>query len=234
MDMFWPWKKRSKRTIHPDAPAFWQSYEALTLELPAADTAIAEVPFVVLDTETSGLEVERSHILSIGAIRVKNWTIAVADRLECHLDTGTVDVADSAAVHEILPQQQTNNPRAAEVLPRLIDFIGNSTIVGHHINFDRAMLDKALKEINGGYPLQNYVLDTMTLARRVFAAGPHHIPKPWSLDELSSALHVPVYQRHTAGGDAFITALVFLKLLARLEKRGVKTLGDLRRSKSKW
>lgn len=232
--MHWPWKKKTKRTVHADAPAFWQSYEALTREPVSPDTLLSDLSFVVLDTETSGLDSRTSHILSIGAVRIKNWTIAVADRFEYHLLTGPVDVADSAAIHEILPDWQVNNRPPAEVLPQLVDFLGNAIIVGHHIAFDRAMLEQALGEINGGYALQNVFLDTRQLARRVFATGPHHLPKPWSLDELSSALHVPVYQRHTAGGDAFITALVFLKLLARLEKRGVTNLRHLKRNKVKW
>ena len=231
MVMRWPWKKK---TIHTDAPAFWQDYEALMQQPLPGDTPLAKVPFVVLDTETSGLDVETSRILSVGAVRVTNWAIAVTDRLECHVDTGTIDVTDSAAIHEILPAQQTDNRSSTEVFRQLVAFIGSSVVVGHHIAFDRTMIDKELKRINGGYPLQNYFVDTAELAQRVFAVGPHHIPKPWSLDELASALHVPKYQRHTAGGDAFITALILLKLLARLEKRGVTTLKHLKRWRIKW
>ena len=220
--------------MHSDAPAFWQAYERSTRQSLPGDTPISELSFVVLDTETSGLDVGKSQILSIGAVRVSNWRIAVADRLECHLSTGAVDVTDSAAIHEILPGRQVDTRPAREALSELVAFIGNDIVVGHHIAFDRSMLEKELMAFNGGYTLRNIFLDTATLAQRVFAVGPHHIPKPWSLDALCMALHIPQYQRHTAGGDAFATALVLLKLLARLEKRGVKTLRQLCQKSRRW
>ena len=79
--------------------------------------------------------------------------------------------------------------------------------------------------------LKNKVLDTSHLARRLALKPQHARPGTFGLDNLCRLYQIPMHDRHTAGGDAFITAVLLLKLLARLRKRGVHTLGDLLKAK---
>jgi len=111
----------------------------------------------------------------------------------------------------------------------LLDYLQNSVIVGHHIGFDFAVLNRAFQEHLGGQ-LRNQTLDTNYLAKRIhspFYKTSIDQNLNFSLDALCKQYHVPVHDRHTASGDALITALLFLKLMGQLERKGVKYLGDL-------
>ena len=76
--------------------------------------------------------------------------------------------------------------------------------------------------------LKNQVLDTGILFKRakhsVNIIDPN---KHYSLDDISKELKISVNDRHTAAGDAFITAIAFLKLLPKLNRDGKMTLKDL-------
>ncbi|MEM6319366.1 MAG: 3'-5' exonuclease [Bacteroidota bacterium] len=101
----------------------------------------------------------------------------------------------------------------------------NSIIVGHHISFDIAILNQALR-LHFGLQLRNRTLDTGWLAKRI--ENPNIIGfNPIPLDQLCEQHQIPSGQRHMAAGDAYITSLLFLKLLGQLERRGVRRLGDL-------
>ena len=107
----------------------------------------------------------------------------------------------------------------------------NSIIVGHHIGFDFAVLNPAFQEHLGGQ-LRNQILDTNQLAKRItspFYKMEIGQGKNFSLDALCKQYGVPIYDRHTASGDALITALLFLKLIGRLEGKGIRHLIDLLR-----
>ena len=86
----------------------------------------------------------------------------------------------------------------------------------------------ATKNHHGG-KLRNKTLDTARLARRIHNPfdAPMSKQQQLSLDALCRQYHIPLGERHTAAADTYITALLFLKLLARLKKRGVDTIGEL-------
>ncbi|HKK78702.1 MAG TPA: hypothetical protein VJ933_03695, partial [Phaeodactylibacter sp.] len=78
-----------------------------------------------------------------------------------------------------------------------------------------------------GVKLKNKGVDTAVLARRL-ANHPQLAKRgAFGLDQLCQDYHIPMSDRHTAAGDAYITAILLMKMLRRLEKRGVRTLGDL-------
>lgn len=82
-----------------------------------------------------------------------------------------------------------------------------------------------------GQKLSNPTLDTHALAIRLdhgFHAERHE-KGGYGLDQLCQRFNLPQADRHTAGGDAYLTALLLCKLLYRLQKKGVKTLADLLR-----
>jgi DNA polymerase-3 subunit epsilon len=112
-----------------------------------------------------------------------------------------------------------------------LSYIGNRVIVGHHINFDVMMINKMLDDLH--LPrLKNQTIDTAQLIKRIEnPLNAYNLvnSKELSLDELSQKFDIITKQRHTAAGDAYITALVFIKLLELLKKREVRTLKDLLR-----
>jgi len=101
-------------------------------------------------------------------------------------------------------------------------------LVGHHLRFDISILNEALKKRHAG-KLRNPLIDTRDLALRVEKGRGGHDDQPgnYSLDALCQRYHIPGSDRHTAAGDAYITAILLLKLLGRLRKRGVIKLGEI-------
>ena len=213
----------------PNEP-YWQQYQQAFQSGYSKKTLIRDVRFVVLDSETTGLDAKKDKILSIGAVAVKDQKIFIADRFEYYLkQVYSPTNGDSIKIHGILPKHNLNGLAAKEVLILLLAYLQNSVIVGHHIGFDFAVLNRAFQEHLGGQ-LRNQTLDTNYLAKRIHSpfykttAGQN---QNLSLDALCKKYHVPVYDRHTASGDALITALLFLKLMGRLERKGIQNLKEL-------
>lgn len=223
---------RRKSSQDPEEqPSFWRDY--LLAFKPGFDPKcpIQEAGFVVFDTETTGLDPSRDQLLAIGAIPVRNWRIQVADAFECTITPNQNAAGASIPIHGILPKIHPDNLPETEAVKQFIRLAGNQILVGHHIGFDVAMINKSLQPLTGG-KLKNKMLDTGHLARRVNpVSGPLYPSSPADLDELCRQYHIRPSDRHTAAGDAMITATLFLKLLARLRNRGVHTIGDLLRQR---
>jgi DNA polymerase-3 subunit epsilon len=189
---------------------------------------VDEVRFVVLDTETTGLDPARDRVLSVAAVGVRGFSIDVSDSLDLrvrqHLATaGGVDV------HEITPGEAARGLPEEEVARRLLGFLGGAVLIGHHVAFDVAVLGRLVRRTLG-FPLLNRSYDTVALAGRVDGKllDSEAVPRAQlALDALCGRYGVEIEGRHTAMGDAFATALLFLKLLSRLKERRVRTLGDL-------
>lgn len=194
---------------------------------PDLKKSIHEQSFVVLDTETTGLDLGQDNILSIGAVRIINNTIDISDSLSIIVKNQQLQTQNAVAIHGLV-QTDIKGQSEGESIAALFKFVGSDIIVGHHIAFDIAMLNK-LSRKNGGGDLKNNLLDTSYLARRLdHTTDPDSLDrKEYTLDKLCSRFKVIPKARHTADGDAFITAIVFMKLIQKLYIKGVTSTGQL-------
>lgn len=187
---------------------------------PVAATFLDSLPVTVLDTETTGLDVELDRIVSVGAVRVHGGRLfraAVIDRL---VDPGKRIPQRSIAVHGISDAMVAGQPAIAEVLPELLAMMEGTVVVGHNIGFDLALLRRAAAESGVAWPDPPW-LDTILLAG---ALDPEETDL--NLDSLAARLGVGVSGRHSALGDSLVTAEVFVRMLPLLARRGVLTLGQ--------
>ena len=176
--------------------------------------------FVVLDTETTGFDYENDRILCIGAIVLQNYRIPIQESLEVYIQQEHYNKA-TAQIHGILKASVLDRPNELEALQQLVHFLGDSIIVAHHTFFDISMINKAL--VRNGLPkLNNKTLDTATLYKKTLLNSPLLVRKEnYSLDDLADKFDISKKDRHTAMGDAYITAIAFLKILNKLkEKKG--------------
>ena len=180
--------------------------------------------FVVLDTETTGFDYEKDRILSIGALVLQNNQINIADSFEIFIQQEHYDQA-TAKIHGILRDSVLDRPNELEALKQFLDFLGDSIIVAHHSLFDVTMINKAL-ERNGLSPLKNKTLDTAVLYKKTLLVSPLFERKDnYTLDDLADKFDISKKDRHNAMGDAYITAIAFLKILKKLkEKRELSLL----------
>ena len=234
------WKKQEPY------PNYYQDYLKRFKPSYSRKAWLDEINFWVLDTETTGLSPLNDTILSIGMVLVNGYHLNVASAWECLIKpvaapkkyVGKIGLRKpdstkgSILIHGIRPMDTNRGISLEEALPILLNKLKNGIIIGHHIGFDITMLNRAL-EVHHCGKLRNIAFDTVSLARRVetpFYTSQIHPPKTYSLDALCEQYGIIMHDRHTALGDAYLTALLFLKLRTKLAKRGIKTLGQLQRS----
>lgn len=191
------------------------------------DTPNEQVRFVVLDSETTGLDPRRDRIVTIGAVAVVNGEILIEDSFEAMVK---LDYNSSAVtVHGVTREESLAGMEEREALAKFREYLGDGVIVGHHIGHDVETFNTGY-ERHFGWRMENPSLDTMELTlhlERDGAFGEQEQIRDFSLDGLCAMFHIVPHDRHTAAGDAFITALVFQRLLRLAGKCGRTTLGRL-------
>lgn len=212
-----------KKTTYPD---FWKNYlEHFKVK---QDTNLDTIRFVVFDTETTGLDIKNDRILSIGTVGIFNNTIKVADSFECYLKQDFFN-PETVKIHGLLKEGSMPKVKEQEAMIQFLKHIKNAVLVAHHVAFDIAIVNEALKRLE--LPkLKNKVIDTGQLFKKtgLNSSSQQH----FSLDDLSKRFNIPQHDRHTSSGDAFITALLFLKLLPHLKTANTLNLNDLLKTKS--
>ncbi|MFN7918260.1 MAG: 3'-5' exonuclease [Vicinamibacterales bacterium] len=191
------------------------------------ETPIDQVRFVVLDSETTGLDARTDRIITIGAVAVCAGEILLEDAFDVLLK---VEQNTSAVeVHGITRDEARRGIDEAEAIERFLDYVRDGVIVGHHIGHDIGVLDAGC-ERHWGVRTRNRSLDTMDLTLHLERDGAFAGRPPirsFTLDALCDMFGVIPHDRHTASGDAFITAQVFLRLLALAARHGRTTLARL-------
>ena len=203
-------------------PAWYRAYADAFGTGPDPGTPVEELKVAVLDAETTGLDVVRDRMLSLGILRITGNSISLADKLEGYLPTPPGFEGSAAVpIHGIIPNSSRYRlSEEPQLLERLLQYLGSDPIVGHHIGFDLAVINAALARYGAG-PLRNLVIDTGVLAKRLRPAGYWTPDRDYSLDALARRYSIPLSDRHTALGDCYITAVLYVKLLRRLQvKRG--------------
>lgn len=215
------WKRKGAK------PDFVQSFlESNESGIPSL-RSINQLAFTVLDTETTGLDTSKDAILSFGALKIEQEKILVNQSVEWYPHAESHG-KNTVAIHELV--EIPNKLSQEEFARQLLAYIGNSILVGHHIGFDLEMLLAYLKPL-GFTRFPNPVIDTFSFAIRL-EVGPQadlsRIKKEdYSLDALCMRYEIELDDRHTAPGDALLTALLFLKLLKKGKKKGFKNFKDL-------
>ncbi|PLX86735.1 MAG: DNA polymerase III subunit epsilon [Desulfuromonas sp.] len=181
---------------------------------------LSRLTFVVFDTETTGLNPsEGDEIIQIGAIRIVNSQILYHETIDQLIDPKRHVPASSVAIHGIEPHLLEGQPTIDKVLPHLQQFTENSVLVAHNAAFDMRFLQ--LKEEATGVIFDNPVLDTLLLSSVIHPNQSSH-----ALEGLAERLDVHIVGRHTALGDAIVTAEVLVKMIPLLEAHGIYTLED--------
>ncbi|WP_299524178.1 PolC-type DNA polymerase III [uncultured Lutibacter sp.] len=210
---------------HKNYPFFWVEY--LKKFKTSQPNTIENTRFVVFDTETTGLETSTDRLLSIGAISIFNNVIDVSDSFEVYLKQDEFK-SETVEIHGILKDGNLLKLSEAEALEQFINYLGNAVLVAHHTAFDIEMINVALKRLN--FPnLKNKSIDTGMLYKKLDGKKDTH----FSLDILCNEFNIPKHDRHTSSGDAFITAIAFLKIVSKLKQERSVHYSDLFRTSNK-
>lgn len=170
--------------------------------------------WIVLDTETSGLDPARDLLLSIGAVAVDARGIRVGDSLEVVLQNDHAGGSDNIVVHGIGYVAQSEGVPAARALHALIDFVADAPCLGFHCAFDQAVLAQAAGRARVTMPRWRW-LDVAALAAALDAKRYREGCR--DLDGWLDAAGIAVAARHNAAADALATAELLLHIRARAE-----------------
>lgn len=184
------------------------------------DRPLTELAYTVFDTETTGLDPSGGdRIIQVGALRIVNGKLLRGERFDQLIDPKRAISAASIPIHGITQEMVRGQPTIEQVLPAFHAFARETVLVGHNAAFDMRFLE--LAEASSGVRFDQPVLDTLLLAEAVHPNQASH-----RLEAIAERLGVQVAHRHTAIGDAAVTAEIFLKLLGLLRQRGIVTLGE--------
>lgn len=194
------------------------------------ETPLREQRFVVLDLETSGLNMQRDQLLSIGAVVIEDGAIDLAQQFECTLQRSGQKLSASVLIHGIAPSASAAGIAPGEALLAFMQFVGDSPLLAFHAPFDQHMLSKALKA-DLGYTLEHPFWDVADLAPLLC---PEITLRQAGLDDWTAQFGLHVHQRHHASADALVTAELALILFSRARKQGLDSPAALADALSRW
>jgi len=189
--------------------------------------SLRKLTYVAFDTETTGLNPsEGDEIVQLGAVRIVNGRLLHNECIDQLVNPQRPVPKSSIEIHGIDPELLPSQPIITRVLPTFHAFAADSVLVAHNAAFDMRFLQ--LKEQASGVCFDNPVLDTLLLSSVVHPNQEGH-----SLDAIAERFNITIVGRHTALGDALVTAEILLKLIPLLEAQGIHTLEEALRASSK-
>ena len=177
-----------------------------------------DTTYCVLDLETTGFSFRTEKITEIGIMKVKNGE--VIDEFECFVNPEKPIPQRVVEVTHITDDMVKDAETIDKVLPKVLEFVGDSVIVAHNADFDVGFLKYNAKQL--GLSLENTYLDTLRLAKELF---PDY--KKYKLGVIAENLGIEVLVAHRALDDVDTTVKVFKVMIEKLKAKGAETLDDI-------
>lgn len=174
--------------------------------------------YCVLDLETTGLSFRTEKITEVGIIKIRNGEIV--DEFECFVNPERPIPPEVVEVTNITDDMVKDAETIDKVIPKIIDFIGDSVLVAHNADFDIGFLKHNFAEY--GYSLDNTYIDTLRLAKVIFPEM-----KKYKLGLIADKLDIVVEVAHRALDDVKTLVQVFNVMIEKLKEKGAKTVNDI-------
>lgn len=166
---------------------------------------------VVLDCETSCFDKKKGELLSVAAVRVKGGEIRLSEALDLTINSNAVTDPDAVRVHYLRREDRRKGVAVSEAIEKVLDFVGNRPICGFYIEYDRAILNRYIKQLHN-FQLPNRFIEVSEIYVRQKRKYIPELQLDLTFEGLAKDLNVPVIERHTAMGDVISTALMYIKL----------------------
>ena len=177
-----------------------------------------DTTYCVLDLETTGFSFRTEKITEVGIMKVKNGE--VIDEFSCFVNPEKPIPQRVVEVTNITDDMVKDAETIDKVMPKILEFVGDSVLVAHNADFDIGFLKYNANEL--GLSLDNTYLDTLRLAKDLF---PDY--KKYKLGKIAENLGIKVEVAHRALDDVDTTVKVLNVMLNMLKEKGVETLDDI-------
>ena len=176
-----------------------------------------DTEYCVLDLETTGISYKTEKITEVGIIKYKNGEII--DEFECFVNPEKPIPPKVVEITHITDDMVKDAETIDKVIPKIIDFIGDSVLVAHNADFDIGYLKYNFEKY--GYKLENTYIDTLRLAKAIFPDL-----KKYKLGLIADSLKIKVDVAHRALDDVKTLVAVFKVMIERTKEEHGKTIDD--------
>lgn len=177
--------------------------------------------WVSVDCETTGLNPNRDEIISIGAVRIVGNRVMTSERFSLLVKPSSKAIsADAVKVHQLREQDVAQGVDIDEAMQRLLRFIGPRPLVGYYLEFDVALINRAIFPMLGvRLPQPKVEISALYYdwKQRTLPPYQHGASIDLRLATLMADLALPTRHAHDAVNDAIMAALAFVKLKALLD-----------------
>lgn len=198
--------------------AKWKSLPA-----PDAGGKFRESRYVVVDVETSGLNLWRDRLISIGAVAVVNGKIDLGDSFYVVLQQETASNKENILLHGISGSVQAQGVPAPDALLAFLDFLRKDPLIAFHVTFDQTMIVRAMRSFLG-FTLKHAWSD---MAYVMPALNPDLAARFRSLDDWIAHFEIHNDARHNALADALVTAQLFQIAILQAQKKNITNFSGL-------
>lgn len=161
---------------------------------------LSETPFVIVDTETTGVRASNDRLIEIAAVKqIGGETI---DEFSMLINPEQTIPHRITQITGITTSMVYDQPTIGEVMPAFLDFLGDGVFVAHNLSFDMGFINAELGRLDAA-PISNVSLCTLRLARRLLRGL-----RSKGLSSLINFYNISIENRHRALGDARATAVV--------------------------
>jgi len=182
-----------------------------------------EARLVVVDVETTGLNLAKDRLIAIGAVALRHGKIDLDDSFEIIVQQQNASTKDNILIHGITGTAQQAGVSPVEALLGFLEYLGKSPLIAFHVTFDQTMIRRALKEYLG-FDFKHTWLD---LAYAVPALYPDKARRFRALDDWIGYFGIQNFARHSALADALATAQLLQVAGARARSQEVHQLKGL-------
>ncbi len=199
--------------------------DGTTVELRAHESEtrlLDELDYVVVDVEATGAKLPPNRIIELGAYRIRGREIV--DKFLTLVNPEIPIPRFVMTLTGISNDMVKNAPLFADVAPQWLEFVEDAVLIAHNAPFDTNFLNHEIARVYPRHRMFNSHLCTVTLSR-------HLVPGliNYRLDTIADHFAIPINERHRAGSDALATAKIFVHLLDRLDRHGIKDLSSARK-----
>lgn len=164
--------------------------------------------FIVIDTETIGLDCVYDKIIEISALKYKNGKIV--ERFEQLINPEILIPDYITGINNISNEMVKDKPRINEVLPELLDFIEDMPLVAHNAKFDIRFLNANL--VNMDKKINNKIIDTLTISRLIHKDIENH-----KLETIKNYYALDI-DSHRASSDCIVSGMIYLEYCEIINK----------------